>query len=138
MVRHFGRVEADTATGLSGRSQILRLMRSMDVLLLLHGTEPICAEYIPSKLYEYLWMQRPILAMVHENPQMASLLQAANHNVVMNAQQLEVAVAKQVVLLLQALWEQWRNAGLHDNHKDSQYTTAVSAKHLFELATSCI
>jgi hypothetical protein len=57
-------------------------MRSADVLLLLHGTDPICSEYIPSKLYEYLWMQRPILALVHENPQMVAMLSRACHRVV--------------------------------------------------------
>ncbi|MDH4449156.1 MAG: glycosyltransferase [Rhodoferax sp.] len=82
LVRHLGRIEADPATGLSGREQILRRMRNTDVLLLLHGTEPICAEYIPSKMYEYLWMQRPILALVHDNPQMACILMNENHHVV--------------------------------------------------------
>jgi glycosyltransferase involved in cell wall biosynthesis len=78
-VHHLGRIEADPVTGLSGREQILRRMRAVDVLLLLHGEEPICAEYIPSKLYEYLWMQRPILATVHRNPQMAAMLRGEGH-----------------------------------------------------------
>ena len=73
-VRHFGRIEADPPTGLSGREQLLHRMRSVDVLLLLHGEDVICSEYFPSKLYEYLWMQRPILAVVHRNPQMAALI----------------------------------------------------------------
>ena len=80
-IHHFGRIEADPGTGLSGRQQILNRMRSVDVLLLLHGEDPICAEYIPSKLYEYLWMRRPILAVVHENPQMAAILREQGHSV---------------------------------------------------------
>ena len=80
-IHHFGRIEADPGTGLSGRQQILNRMRSVDVLLLLHGEDPICAEYIPSKLYEYLWMRRPILAVVHENPQMAAILSEQGHSV---------------------------------------------------------
>jgi hypothetical protein len=55
---HFGRLESDPVSGATGRDQIAQRMRSADVLLLLHGTDPLCAEYIPSKLYEYLWMQR--------------------------------------------------------------------------------
>ena len=82
IVRHLGRIEADPDTGLSGREQILRRMRNTDVLLLLHGTEPICAEYIPSKLYEYLWMQRPILATVYGNPQMSELIGCAGQRAV--------------------------------------------------------
>ena len=81
-VHHFGRIEADPETGLSGRQQILNRMRSVDVLLLLHGEDPICSEYIPSKLYEYLWMGRPILAVVHKNPQMAEILRGLGHSVI--------------------------------------------------------
>lgn len=78
-VRHFGRIEADPLTGCSGRQIVLNRMRSVDILLLLHGEDPICSEYIPSKLYEYLWMQRPILAVVHNNPQMAAILRGQGH-----------------------------------------------------------
>ena len=81
-VKHFGRLENDPVSGRTGREQILQRMASADVLLLLHGIEPICAEYIPSKLYEYLWMGRPILALVHDNPQLCDILLAQRHRVV--------------------------------------------------------
>ena len=81
-VHHFGRLEADLETGLSGRQRILNQMRSVDLLLLLHGEDPICAEYIPSKLYEYLWVCRPILALVHDNPQMAAILGSQGHRAI--------------------------------------------------------
>ena len=81
-LRHFGRIEADPVSGQSGRQQILQRMRSADVLLLLHGEEPICAEYIPSKMYEYFWMLRPIVATVHCNDQMQALLVARGAHVV--------------------------------------------------------
>jgi hypothetical protein len=111
-------------------------MRSMDVLLLLHGLEPICSEYIPSKLYEYLWMQRPILAMVHLNEQMANLLReqghiaietSARHNPVDElAQQIEI------------FFEQWRSQGLIDNRSPSPYTTLISAYRLIKIALQVI
>jgi hypothetical protein len=135
-VKHFGRIERDPKTGLSGREQILSRMRSMDVLLLLHGLEPICSEYIPSKLYEYLWMQRPILAMVHLNEQMANLLReqghiaietSARHNPVDElAQQIEI------------FFEQWRSQGLIDNRSPSPYTTLISAYRLIKIALQVI
>ncbi|WP_296507207.1 glycosyltransferase [Rhodoferax sp.] len=133
MVRHLGRIEADPTTGLSGREQILHRMRSADVLLLLHGTEPICAEYIPSKLYEYLWMQRPILATVHDNPQMADLLRGQGHSVV-------DVVAKPLRLdyvgELKALIELWIQGNLRDNKLPSPYTTLSASVSLLEWVRS--
>jgi glycosyltransferase involved in cell wall biosynthesis len=125
-VRHLGRVEADAVTGLSGREQILRRMRGVDVLLLLHGEEPICEEYIPSKLYEYLWMQRPIVATVHRNPQLAAMLRDAGHVVVQTGRpgQDEEAVCSELALVLQQLFERWRSPpGLSDSQYDSPYST---------------
>jgi glycosyltransferase involved in cell wall biosynthesis len=70
MIEQFGRLETDPVTGETGRDQVLKRMNAADCLLLLHGTVPFCEEYIPSKLFEYLWTQRPILALVWRNPQL--------------------------------------------------------------------
>jgi glycosyltransferase involved in cell wall biosynthesis len=127
LVCHLGRIEADPVTGQSGREQILRRMRSADVLLLLHGTEPICAEYIPSKLYEYLWMQRPILATVHGNAQMAELLRGQGHSVVdTNAPGAQEALTSLAGQLLQ----RWQSEGLADNGQSSPYTTQAAVSKL--------
>lgn len=122
LVRHLGRIEADPITGLSGREQILRRMRSADVLLLLHGTEPICAEYIPSKLYEYLWMQRPILATVHGNAQMAALLREQGHRVAEKQKDFTNSIEEIINI--------WRKRGLPDNGCISPYTTHAAAQQL--------
>ena len=55
-----GRLEKDPATGISGRERVVVKMQTADVLILLHGNDEWCAEYIPSKFYEYLWAGRPI------------------------------------------------------------------------------
>jgi glycosyltransferase involved in cell wall biosynthesis len=122
LVRHLGRMEADPATGLSGREQILHRMRSVDVLLLLHGTEPICAEYIPSKLYEYLWIQRPILATVHNNPQMFSLLRTQGH----------IAVENQAALVLglEDMMGRWKKGDLSDIGQASPHTTESAVERM--------
>ncbi len=127
LVRHLGRIEADPVTGLSGREQILRRMRSADVLLLLHGTEPICAEYIPSKLYEYLWMQRPILATVHGNPQMAELLRGHGHSAVETQ---DTGAQESLTLATRQLLACWESAGLADNGLPSPYTTQAAVNQL--------
>ncbi|MDO9145851.1 hypothetical protein [Rhodoferax sp.] len=133
-VRHFGRIEADPATGLSGREQILRRMRSVDVLLLLHGEEPICEEYIPSKLYEYLWMQRPILATVHRNPQMAAMLRGEGHMVVMTGMASirdgESLPGPSLATELTQLFDCWHTGCLSDNERMSPYTTQAAVVQL--------
>jgi hypothetical protein len=122
LVHHLGRIEADPVTGLSGREQILHRMRNVDVLLLLHGTEPICAEYIPSKLYEYLWMQRPILATVYNNPQMFSLLRAGGHTAVENQASL--------VSGLEYLMGRWKEGNLSDIGQASPHTTESAVERM--------
>jgi glycosyltransferase involved in cell wall biosynthesis len=131
-VKHFGRIEANPLSGLSGRDQILKLMRSMDVLLLLHGNEPVCAEYIPSKLYEYLWMQRPILALVHRNPQMESLLMKEGHTVVQVSGQENPSseITNLLANSLVTLYEKWAMNSLKDNSRSSPYTTNETVKRM--------
>ena len=129
-VRYFGRIEHDPTSGLSGREQVLQQMRSVDVLLLLHGQEPICAEYIPSKLYEYLWMQRPILATVYSNPQMAYMLQHAGHTAIETSKQ--VNGANSLTNELTVLFERWKLYGLADNGAPSPYTTRAAVGQLVQ------
>jgi glycosyltransferase involved in cell wall biosynthesis len=135
-VRHFGRIEADPVTGKSGREQILQRMRSADVLLLLHGVEPICAEYIPSKMYEYLWMQRPILGLVHSNPQLKNLLQTGGHLVFdtseIDAQSLDSALLQGLKTLL----TQWAGHGIADVAHSNALTTKNAVTQLLGFALS--
>jgi glycosyltransferase involved in cell wall biosynthesis len=127
-VRHFGRIETDPVSGLTGREQILRRMRAVDVLLLLHGQEPICEEYIPSKLYEYLWMQRPILATVYRNAQMAAMLRQERHEVVQTDAQEDGAEG--LAAALEHLYDRWRGQGLSDSVRASSHTTAAAVQQM--------
>ena len=70
-----GRIERDPQTGKSGREQIVEKMQQADVLILLHGDSEWCAEYIPSKFYEYLWTGRPIWGITHRNPQLDRMIE---------------------------------------------------------------
>lgn len=131
-IRPFGRIETDPVTGESGRKQVLNRMRQCDVLLLVHGEDAICEEYIPSKVYEYLWMQRPILATVHDNPQMAEILSGQGHWVAQSSLHdggSELA-APEMARHLRALWQQWHVGGLPDSGRISPYTTKASTSQL--------
>lgn len=70
----FGRLERDPESGLSGREQVVLRMFQADCLLLLHGMIAECSEYIPSKLYEYIWSARPVIALTYLNPQLDQLV----------------------------------------------------------------
>jgi hypothetical protein len=69
-----GRLEYSPETGRSGREQVVDLMHEADCLLLVHGSIDDCREYIPSKVYEYFWARRPVIALTHENPQLDSMV----------------------------------------------------------------
>lgn len=69
-----GRLERDSATGKSGRERVAEKMQAADILILLHGNDEWCAEYIPSKFYDYLWTARPIWGITHRNPQLDQML----------------------------------------------------------------
>lgn len=130
--RHFGRVEADPVSGVSGRELILSKMRGVDVLLLLHGEEAICEEYIPSKMYEYLWMQRPILAQVHRNAQMTAMLQSQHHHVIQTGLDgiSDADAGAQFANALIRLWQTWKETALPDSGARSPFTTAAAVRQV--------
>ena len=102
-----GRLEKDSVTGKSGREQVLQKMQSADVLILLHGNDEWCAEYIPSKFYEYLWTGRPIWGITHRNPQLDQMLEERGAYLSQEGDQLGIATA------LERIWLDWRQHNLH-------------------------
>ena len=125
MIKDMGRLEADPVTGESGRDRVLHRMNAVDVLLLLHGTIPFCEEYIPSKLYEYFWAKRPVLGLVHHNPQLSSILKQLHHYAV------EAERPDLILNELEDIYSRWLRNDLQDIPEDSPYTTqnAVQAIH---------
>jgi len=108
LVVEHGRLENDPVSGKSGRQRILEAMRRADVLLLPHGNEPFCAEYIPSKTYEYFWTSRPILASIWGNPQLGQLLTERGHWVAKSDD------ARWIAAHIQTAVQHWRAGKLND------------------------
>lgn len=130
VIQNFGRIEADPKSGESGRTQILKRMNSADCLLLLHGTVPFCEEYIPSKLYEYLWTQRPVLALVHNNPQLTQLLHDM-HQWAVDAQNID-----EISATLEEIYLTWLRDELADNGVGSPFTTQNAVQTIFQWTTN--
>lgn len=76
IVNDYGRIEENDNE--SGRQTIMNIMSESDVLLIVHGEDDACKEYIPSKFYEYLHAKRPILAFNYNNAQFNKLLRESN------------------------------------------------------------
>ncbi len=132
MIRQFGRLENDPVTGESGRERVLKRMNAVDCLLLLHGTEVFCEEYIPSKFYEYLWTQRPILGLIWRNPQLETMLRDQGHLAVAADDVQGVAEA------LESLFDRWLENGLEDSGKTSPYTSGAAASQLVSWARAAV
>jgi hypothetical protein len=77
-------------------------------------------------------MQRPILATVHDNPQMAEILRGQGHWVAQSSLRAggsELA-ATEIAQHLKALWVKWRATGLPDSKRDSPHTTRASTSQM--------
>lgn len=106
-----GRLEYSPETGLSGREQVLQKMYQADCLLLIHGTISDCREYIPSKLYEYLWTGRPVLALTYQNPQLDQLVQEYGGFVAAGDRQ------EEIMNTIEGAYDRWNAGELHTSAK---------------------
>lgn len=128
VVIEHGRLETDPVTGKSGRQQVLEAMRRTDVLVLLHGSDPFCEEYIPSKLFEYLWSKRPVLGLIWRNPQLERILAERGHRAV-NA----LDVPALTVCLLE-LFTRWEADALTDTEHPAPFTVQNAVTQIVSLA----
>lgn len=106
VLRAHGRLEKDPVTGKAGRERVVERMQAADVLILLHGNDEWCAEYIPSKLYDYLWTGRPIWGITHRNPQLDQML--LDRGAYLSPQ----SDLEAIELALERIWLDWKNQQL--------------------------
>jgi hypothetical protein len=65
--------------GIVPRKKSLSLMAETDCLLLIQNTQAFSSETIPSKVYEYFFVNRPVLGLVHKNPELERMLITQGH-----------------------------------------------------------
>lgn len=109
------------------RNESLVAMKKTGILLLIQNTEEFSAETIPSKTYEYLHVGRPILGLVHHNPELAQMLSTLGHAAA--AAGSPEAVKKAII----DCYDQWRHEGTHPPAA-SPYTVAAAVDEIASIA----
>lgn len=127
-----GRLECDPSSGKSGRQRVIEAMRRTDVLILLHGNGDHSRSYIPSKLYEYLLMRRPILCLADPTSELAELLRPLGHDVVDGRQPAAVAAA------FAGLVDGWLEGGLPDRPVEAAYPIEDTVARLVAIAAGIL
>lgn len=127
IIAEHGRIEFDPSSGKSGRQIVLEAMKAMDVLVLLHGNDDsMSQEYIPSKLYEYLLMGRPVLGLVTKGTELEQFLNENGHLCVNvdSVEQLEGAIKNFII--------KWESGQLNDLPASSVFTVEATVNKLID------
>ncbi|MFA7061414.1 MAG: glycosyltransferase family 4 protein [Pedobacter sp.] len=121
VIRTFGRIP---------RRESLLAMKRCGVLLLIQNTEAFSAETIPSKTYEYLHIGRPILGLVHHNPELREMLSTLGHTAV--AADSPEAVKQAIV----GCYENWKSDGSQHQPMESPYTVVAAVADIVSIAAT--
>ncbi len=110
------------------RQESLLAMKRCGVLLLIQNTEEFSAETIPSKTYEYLHVGRPILGLVHHNPELGQMLSTLGHAAVAadSPEAVKQAIAD--------CYDRWKSEGSQPQSADSPYTVAAAVSEIVSIA----
>jgi glycosyltransferase involved in cell wall biosynthesis len=131
-LREHGRLEYDEALGKSGRQQVLEKMIRSDVLIVLHGSGLICEEYVPSKVYEYLLTDRPVLALTSATSELGRIVLECGHRV---ADPDDAAAVREE---LAEYIKQWENGAVDGILRESPYTVRNTVEELLAVARQAL
>lgn len=108
-VRRFGLEDVVEVLGYLPHKESLSLLKSSDVLLLISDTAPGSEAYIPGKLYEYMAVERPILAFSLDGEAAQIIREFQLGKVVPPT---DLSLMKQAIL---EFVELWRKGNLNDS-----------------------
>lgn len=112
------------------RQESLAAMKRCDILLLIQNTEAFSAETIPSKTYEYLHVGRPVLGLVHHNPELGQMLTTLAHTAVAADSPAEV---KQGIT---DCYERWKNGAAPSLPTASPFTVVAAVHNIMSIAAA--
>jgi glycosyltransferase involved in cell wall biosynthesis len=114
------------------RQESLLAMQRCAVLLLIQNTEAFSAETIPSKTYEYLHIGRPILGLLHQNPELGQMLSALGHTAV------PADAPEAVKQAIAACYDSWKRSGTRSKPAASPYSIAAALEKVVAIAEAVL
>jgi len=129
LIARFKYREVVTDFGKIPRQDALRAMKKSDALVLIQNLDDLSHETIPSKVYEYLWADRPILGLIYKNPQLKKILLEQGHFAV------EADSPAEISTRITHILERW-GTGDWDSRgfPDSPYTVQGAAEKLLAIS----
>lgn len=116
-VERFGLGDIVELLGHLPHAEALRTMKQADVLLLISDTAPNSGDYIPGKLYEYMAIGHPILALSLPGESTKII---ETYKLGMTANPLELTDVKRAVL---TLYQEWKEGRMINRRKSGQENT---------------
>ena len=118
-----------TDYGKISRQDALTAMQRSDVLLLLQNRDDLSYETIPSKIYEYFQIKRPVLGLVYRNQTLKRMLEVPGHFVA------EMDSVTEIAEHILEILEIWKKGDLAlPESTPSPYTVEAAAKNLVDLS----
>jgi hypothetical protein len=127
-VQPHGRLEYDPHLRKSGRQQVLEEMRKADFLLLIHGQGDICKLYIPSKSYEYIWSQRPIVLLTPCPEEWTEVLNS-NEHLISNQDN-----PKEIESAIEGAVQEWKSGKIEDRTQTQSFSAEDAVETIVALA----
>lgn len=126
LISRFPYCEVIKDCGRVSHRESLAIMRKADILLLIQDREAFSSETIPSKCYEYMITERPILGLVHQNMELSQMLNDLGHRSV------EATNVEGVKNAISLMVQQWRSESFV--LKTSPFTVSDAVNKLVEIA----
>jgi len=114
--------------GKRSRADAVSAMLDCDLLLIIQNASSGSTVSIPSKAYEYLHAQVPILGLTYDNPELEEMLRHLGHMAV------DLKDARGVYSLIEDAYRRWKQDGTSSCVPGSSpYTNQAAARRLVEL-----
>lgn len=129
MVADFKHPGIVTDFGKVSRPDAHRAMMKSDVLVVIQNRDDLSYETIPSKVYEYLQVNRPVLGLVYRNPSLTRMLTSLGHFAAEADNPIEAAERIMKILVL------WKKEELNPSEpRPSPYTVKAATEQLLTLS----
>lgn len=128
MLDEFEHQEMLDIRGKLSREEALRGMLECNMLLLIQNASSQSRSTIPSKAYEYMHAQVPILGLTYDNPELDSMLTDLGHS------SIDLRNTEEIYDAIERAYDLWKESGTLAKPRQSEYTTSFAASNLVDIA----